>query len=473
MSLQRSVVIYLEKLKKMSEDKLIISSAVCELAEAENYIELTNRLCYYDEPNLNGVLLPSEGAQERAETLVGQPVVAKWIKNPRTGKDDLGGHEVTVDENGDVVFGTESIGVHEAVWIAEDDVVVGGMTERLPCLFAKSRIWKRKPNLVNAVKRLYNEGRLHSSWEIMVKSYTFENGIKTCNDYIFDSNCLLGEDHAPAYGSTATAISMSAQDVPSLLIAEALALDINESVEKEDEILDMQYITTNSTSGEYNASQPEIQSSTETAELTIWDLQEQLTYACREKLGKYCYAAYVFPETHQCWCVYDGASTALDYMLFNYSVNGDNVSVDEGTPVRLTVSIAQINDTLAEKDAALVAANETVATLSDELANLKWYKEQYEAAEAERKAVQKAERVAQLRELLIKSRYFSESDLESEPISSLLESADEAGVKALIADRFMETLNEPVVVSETTPRTNLEVPTESFSIKKLFELRNN
>lgn len=72
-----------------------MSSNVIELSEHKTYIELTRRLCYYDYPNLNGVQLNSDTAEEKAQSLLMQPVVAKYkrIRN----KDDLGGHECSVD----------------------------------------------------------------------------------------------------------------------------------------------------------------------------------------------------------------------------------------------------------------------------------------------------------------------------------------------------------------------------------------
>ena len=151
-------------------EKIKISSTALELSETTNYIELTNRLCYYGEPNLNGVMLPVEGAEEHAKSLVLQPVVAKYkvIGN----KPDLGGHEY---RNG--TFGTENIGVHEEVEVRTDTVPVNGEQKTLPCLFAKSRIWTRNTNVVAAVKRLFSEGRLHSSWEITVSDYEYKDGM--------------------------------------------------------------------------------------------------------------------------------------------------------------------------------------------------------------------------------------------------------------------------------------------------------
>lgn len=207
--------------RQMGEnEKIEISSAALELSETTNYIELTNRLCYYGEPNLNGVMLPVEGAEEHAKTLVLQPVVAKYkvIAN----KPDLGGHEY---HNG--TFGTENIGVHENVEVRTDTVTVNGEQKTLPCLFARSRIWTRNTNVVAAVKRLFNEGRLHSSWEIAVSDYEYKDGIKVLKDYVFESNALLGTNSQPAYGDAASALAMAeTEDRPEAIIAEALAKDL-------------------------------------------------------------------------------------------------------------------------------------------------------------------------------------------------------------------------------------------------------
>ena len=94
-----------------------MSSNVIELSEHKTYIELTRRLCYYDYPNLNGVQLNSDTAEERAQTLLMQPVVAKYKKF--LNKDDLGGHECSVDSKGNITFGTVPIGVNVSVEILQ------------------------------------------------------------------------------------------------------------------------------------------------------------------------------------------------------------------------------------------------------------------------------------------------------------------------------------------------------------------
>ena len=112
-----------------------------------------------------------------AETLVNQPVVAKYKKI--AGKDDLGGHECSVDKNGNVKFGTATIGVNTAVEVKDDDVTLySGETVNTPCLFVTSRIWKRNSSVCDAIKRLFNLGQLHSSWEILSEKTEMVDGVK-------------------------------------------------------------------------------------------------------------------------------------------------------------------------------------------------------------------------------------------------------------------------------------------------------
>lgn len=459
----------------MMTEKLYLSSCTCELAETETYLELTNRLCYYGEPNLNNVTLPVDKALEHAQTLIDQPVVAKYIKNPVNGMDDLGGHEVTVTDNGDVQFGTESVGVHKEVWIAEDTVPVNGETKTLPCLFARSRIWKRKPKFISAIKRLFENGKLHSSWEIIVNSYTFANGIKTCTDYVFEGNCLLGENYQPAYGNAASAISMSAEYNASIELAEALTQDINEYTKKEENIVEENIIEvqTDSTTDELtnNIVEPKT-SNVEIAELTDYDIRMRLNEVCAKKYDNgWCWVAFVLPEKHICWCSYSAAQSELEYLEFTYSVLGDSVTVGDPIPVRMTVTPNEVESVLSAKDSALVQANTVIEELRAEIATLTPYKEEHEAAEAARIAAEMETRRASLKDMLLKSTYFSEEDCMREPISSLLEQADESGVKTLIADKFIAALNSnQIETSAYKLKANVDVNPEPFSIKKMFEM---
>lgn len=231
----------------MNYETICLSSKTIDIAENDLYLELTNRMCYYDDKNLNNVLLPYKGIEEKAlecaKSLINMPVQAKYKKI--AGKDDLGSHEMHINPDGEVVFDTESIGTHVDVWIEETEVTtVSGEVKKLPCLYAKKRIWKRNKNFINAIKRLYeSESGLGSSWEIQTLEYTFKDGVKTLTDYVFLSDCLLGSTTTPAYNGTSKAISLSSLTEQELMVAEALSQDIisqgldKNNQEKEENIL--------------------------------------------------------------------------------------------------------------------------------------------------------------------------------------------------------------------------------------------
>lgn len=210
----------------MNTENIYLASEIVEISESKTYLELTSRICYYDDTNSNGVLLPSENAEEKAQTLINMPVQAKYRTNV-LGLPTFGGHEMYKDENGNISFKTESIGTHTEVYIENADVDVHGTIKNLPCLYAKYRIWKRYENMVAAVRRLFSLGKLYGSWEILISSYEFKDGVKRVSDYEFLANTLLGYEYAsPSYGVDAKALSLSSTENDCLLVAEALSQDI-------------------------------------------------------------------------------------------------------------------------------------------------------------------------------------------------------------------------------------------------------
>ena len=235
----------------MNSEKICFSSKTIDIAEHENYLILTNRLCYYDDKNLNGVMLPYKGYEESAlecaKTLINMPVQAKYKKI--NNLDDLGSHEMHILPTGEIEWGTESVGTHTNVEIKEDTVTtISGETKVLPCLFAECRIWKRNKNIVSAIKRLYeSENGLNTSWEISTTSYEYKHGTKILTEYEFIGNTFLGSTTTPAYNGTSKTLSLSALTEQELLVAEALSIDlsenqgktfdINKNQEKEENIL--------------------------------------------------------------------------------------------------------------------------------------------------------------------------------------------------------------------------------------------
>ena len=166
------------------------------------------------------------------------PVKAFYCTNAE-GEPTFGGHEASYDEDGNIVFNTEKIGVHREVYIKNTNVTAAdGTKRRLPCLYAKIRVWTDKPHMVAAIKRLYGLGKLNTSWEAEISQFEYKNGIKYLHDYEFIGNAMLGFDDArrpnkPAYGQDAKIVSMSAkkpnEQQYTLMIAEALARDLIEN----------------------------------------------------------------------------------------------------------------------------------------------------------------------------------------------------------------------------------------------------
>lgn len=413
----------------MNAEKICLSSKAIDIAENDLYLEITNRLCYYDDINLNNVMLPYEGyeesANEAAQTLVNMPVQARYKKI--NNEDDLGGHEMHILSDGSVEFLTESIGTHISAEIKNDTVItVMGETKTLPCLFATCRVWKRNKNMIAAIKRLFeSDDGLNTSWEISTTSYEYKDGIKILKEYSFMANTFLGSKVTPAYAGTSNALSLSSIDADELLVAEALSQDIIENsafnidnIEaKEEEVLQdngenkiaeeaktsvsdvaeqvdvsntepieentgetseatidnkVDTDTSDKSISESIKNDTDSNDKTDTSALTEWDLRNKVNRACREKVNNYawCWLAYLFPVEQEAWCEYDGDSE-LDYLQFSYEVNGNEVTVSDPIEITLQATPKTINTTISEYEKTISEKDELIVKASSEINNLK------------------------------------------------------------------------------------------------------
>lgn len=482
----------------MNSEKICFSSKTIEIAEHDLYLELTNKLCYYDDKNLNTVMLPYNGyeelALECAKSLINMPVQAKYKKI--NNLDDLGSHEMRIDSDGDVVFDTSSIGTHTEVWITEDTVTtVSGDTKILPCLFAKCRIWKRNKNMISAIKRLYDsDGGLNTSWEIATTSYEYKNGTKILIEYEFLGNAFLGSTTTPAYNGTSKTISLSSLNEGELMVAEALSIDlsenhdgdfeINNNQEKEDSILKDKKITDTSTDANEDViantsdvapvknvkDSKEDNSSTETSALTSYDLRRKVTEACKNKVDEWCWVSYLFPEEREVWCEYDGESE-LDYLKFTYSVENDVVTVSEPEKVSLTVSVKSINTiiseyekTIAEKDELIVKASSEITSLKSANTELSQYKEKFEQVEQEKIEAELAEKKNDLIASVIKSGQITKEEIEkSEDLSALVDNLDKKSLMAIVGERLLASVDSALNTSIETSKSQNEHVTSSLN----------
>lgn len=471
----------------MNKEKFCLSSSVVELSEYKTYLEMVDRVCYYDAPNLNKVMLPSEDADEFAQTLVNMPVYAKYRVNDK-GEPTFGSHEVHIDEDGELLFDTTPIGVHTSVEIKDDVVTIDGMEQTLPCLFATQRIWTRNKNAVAAIKRLYSEGKLHNSWEISNNAYTFADGIKTITDYSFEGNTLLGYEYAnPAYGESAKVISLSAED--RMMVAEALSRDmLSQNTDEEDKPLDKEKNVNSETEEiqdqsvetvadvtaedvqEQNAEvidnqtasdehdDPEVieqseqlddeQEDTEVSSLTAFDIHAKVRESARVLLNTYCYVNHLFPEEHKALLKTDADQDELEYVQVDYMVNDDDtVTVSNPVTVKLSVSVLDINTKVSELNDTIVQLNQELSDAKDEIASLTPYREAHEQAMHEQKT-------AELRSYVERSGQFTAKEIEGEEISALIEALDEDKIKAMISDRVVSA-SKKETLKASVPRANI------------------
>lgn len=497
----------------MNTENIYLASEIVEISESKTYLELTSRICYYDDTNSNGVLLPSENAEEKAQTLINMPVQAKYRTNV-LGLPTFGGHEMYKDENGNISFKTESIGTHTEVYIENADVDVHGTIKNLPCLYAKYRIWKRYENMVAAVRRLFSLGKLYGSWEILISSYEFKDGVKRVSDYEFLANTLLGYEYAsPSYGVDAKALSLSSTENDCLLVAEALSQDIlsqgldTENEAKEENNLQNNEVTqvaeenvegtvvetpvaetpveeTTETSTETETT--ENKDETEVSQLTEYDLRKKIREACRAKLDKWCWISFHFPVEKEVWLEVDGRESELDFVRMTYTVENDTITVSEPEEVKLTVSIAEVNTKIAEleaevstKDEAIIKSGEEIARLKTEISELSPFKERFEQAEQERIENELKEKKDTLVSSITKSGLITKDEIEaSEELKGYVDNLDEKSLKAILADRYIASLNDNTTeISETqneveteTASTNLDgLEDEQLDVKSIMK----
>jgi len=465
---------------------------VLEIAETEAYLELVNLINYYNYPNANKRQVDyGEDADEqaatlaRAQTLVLMPVKAKCAVNTK-GKPTFKGHEVIKKSDGTWEYGTVPIGVHHEVYIEEAEVkAADGTVHTLPCLFAKQRIWKDNPNVVAAIRRLFEEGKLYTSWELNVLEYEYKGGIKYLRDYYFIGNTYLGYEYAtPAFGYNAQVLSVAAEeeddvtneaDAVELMFANAVAQDVSGKQHEQSEANQVE-LNENPVAGAENpaenataqtgqepiaamatddaaaagvdqtpgasASTPQTGEETlDVSMLTYNDLYKRLSRAMEmasiSGMCKYGYLTQMFPVDNLCWYKeYD--SEDLDMVEAAYAMENDTLTILSITHVKLVASIRDVAGIIAAKDA--------------EIAQLKPKAEAYDAAEAAKAKAQHEADVASLMETASCTGLFTAEEMTD--MASVFEAVDEATVLRKIGEKHVAKATEkkpaPVAIKPAT-----------------------
>lgn len=163
--------------------------------------------------------------------------------------------------------------------------------------------------------------------------------------------------------------------------------------------------------------------------LTPWDIQDKIRKAVSEMIDGWFYVSFLFPEEHKALLKVDG-SDELSFKQVSYSVSDDEVTISDLVDVKLTVSVAQINEKFGEMADTIASLNEQVNTLKAEVETLTPFREAAEQAAHD-------EKEAQLRAYAENSQQFTEEEMLSEEMSKIFSELDESTLKIMVADRVV------------------------------------
>lgn len=529
----------------MNFEKITIDSRPLSIASFANHKEATFLISVLDEPDLYGRIIPEEAGEKYHKTIIGYPIVAKLLKNILGKPTDFGGHELTItkDKNGkkQSKFGTVAIGSVIDSWIEEREV--DGYEGEHKCVLIKAKLWtSRFPEYFKVFDKLWEDGNISSSWELTATDVEEKDGFKIYKVFEWIGNAILGSFKTGAVPGAGVIEYAELDDIETEL-AEALekdmaGLDINneemeevdlagrtkkntpvedtvieeiqisESVEEvteqikeetvaeviEETVVETEESIAESTE-EANEETAEAEDSTEVSEvveeiasLTENDLFRLISKACRKASDdRWGYVSYWFPEEKTVWYKEDG-SNQLDFKLYTYTVENDEVKLSDPTDITLSASVAEFNTILAEKDAeienlkteiaskedAVIKAGEKINALNIEVSELKPYKEAAEKAEQERIETEIAEAKEALRQTIKKTKLFTEEEMEKPEIAELIEARDEASIKTLIAERYIASFDNNEIETETASYDSTEsVPVANLETEDINESPSN
>lgn len=492
----------------MDNERIILESRPISIASYSNYKEAIFLISVLDEPDSYGRIIPKESGEKYCDTIIGYPVVAKLEKNIFGQPIDFGGHELIVKKAKDgkkkSYFNTVPIGSVIDSWCEEREV--DGYEGTPECILIKTKLWtSRFPEYFKVFDKLWDDGNISSSWELTATEVVTKGVNKIYKVFEFIGNCILGKNHTPAVpGSGVIEYAEFDDELSNALmtdisnsntsnyenIEEKEDINLAEKTKKDDLIKDTEKENTTTDSveetekdkkkkdeetaekkkktscAEDTSETKETAESTvesddnpeepETASLTDSDLFRKINKACEDAIKGWGYVSYWFPEEHTVWFhVYD-APTQLDYKLFTYTVENDEVTVSEPQDVKLTVSVSDVNTVLAEKDEkietltaeleikdkAVISAGEKIGKLNVQISELQPYKEQIEKVEQEKIEAEIAEEKESLKKNLLKGGLFTEEEITKAEIAELIEARDKTAINGLIAEKYIASFDK-------------------------------
>lgn len=421
----------------MSEN-FVMSGNLVELAEFKTYKLGTFLISVLDEWDLNHRFITTEEGRKSCESIIGFPIVAKLVTDGDGNPVDFRGHEVYQEKmsNGETVYryGTTPIGSVVNAWVEKRNVA--GYSGEKNCIMIQAKIWSvRCPEYCMVLDKLWAANKVHTSWELIAENSEIVREGKILKDISFIGNCLLGTN-VPGAVPGAGMVQCAAQeniDTDEFELAAALARDsiksINKIEEKEIAELDTEKIID---------SVPEIENAQETDPETTPSPESSTSSKSIEANDN-------TPNEGEC-----KKKKCAEEEDESECKKKKCAEEEDESECKKKKEAEENAEKIASLTSQLEKANALVSELTDklkdtvaEVAELKIYKEKYSEVERQRVEAEKAEKRSQIVGRAVKSGFIAEAEFESdETLKTCLANMDEAGVKSIIADRLLASLDK-------------------------------
>ncbi len=456
-------------------EKILISSKPISSEQYKNYKEAKWMISELDAWDLNGRFMSKEVGEKCHKSIIGYPIVAKLITDKKGNPVDFGGHEVTKkkDSEGNISYKFNTVPIGS---ILDSNIETVNGKE---CIVISTKLWSdRFPEYFTVLDKLWEDGKVSSSWELAVNEWEETDEGKILKDVEFLGNCILGstvEGAVPGAGM----LEYAEINNDEIALASALRNDIDKNNEVGEKMNENENITKANENPENitaendenvnpdNVSKENANADNtnkdnkQTSALTSYDIETKLeNLAWKDGYG---YPSYIFPEEHYALCR-SWKDNSLDFTKVNYSVSDNDVEIISTEKVTLVVEVKDMNTFVAEK-------NDTIIKMDSEIAELKTKVESLEKDSAELAEIKKQNEEAELKkkqdevaEYAKSSGYFTDEEMASDEFRNLIAEADINSVKALIADKCVAERKNSATI-EVSEKINLNnVESTSFSM---------
>lgn len=456
-------------------EKILISSKPISSEQYKNYKEAKWMISELDAWDLNGRFMSKEVGEKCHKSIIGYPIVAKLITDKKGNPVDFGGHEVTKkkDSEGNISYKFNTVPIGS---ILDSNIETVDGKE---CIVISTKLWSdRFPEYFTVLDKLWEDGKVSSSWELAVNEWEETDEGKILKDVEFLGNCILGstvEGAVPGAGM----LEYAEINNDEIALASALRNDIDKNNEVGEKMNENENITKANENPENitaendenvnpdNVSEENVNADNtnkdnkQTSALTSYDIETKLeSLVCKDGYG---YPSYIFPEEHYALCR-SWKDNSLDFTKINYSVSDNDVEIISTEKVSLVVEVKDMNTFVAEK-------NDAIIKMDSEIAELKTKVESLEKDSAELAEIKKQNEEAELKkkqdevaEYAKSSGYFTDEEMASDEFKNLIAEADINSVKALIADKCVAERKNSATI-EVSEKINLNnVESTSFSM---------